>query len=181
MKYFLLSLALLLTLTQMQAQSTTNVKLYCDKTRSSITYGMHHPLHAWTGTNNDVTSLILTDASKTIISQVAVTVKLAGFDSKNANRDSHVLEVTEGLKFPIVKFSSSSIETKGDKLLVKGSMTFHGVTQPVSFEANYKKVNDKLEISGNFSVTMTQFGIEPPSLLAIPTDDEIKMSFSVVY
>jgi polyisoprenoid-binding protein YceI len=181
MKQLLLSFAVLLTLTQLQGQSTTNLKLFCDKTKSSITYGMHHPLHAWTGTNNDVTSVILTDETKTIISQVAVTVKLAGFDSKNANRDSHVLEVTEGLKFPIVKFSSSSIETKGDKLMVKGTMTFHGVSQPVSFEANYKKVNDKLEISGNFSVTMTQFGIEPPSLLAIPTDDEIKMSFSVVY
>ena len=52
MKQFLLSFAVLLTLTQLQAQSTTNVKLYCDKTKSSITYGMHHPLHAWTGTNN---------------------------------------------------------------------------------------------------------------------------------
>jgi len=181
MKKVILSLVVMAFLVQGKAQTPSNLKLYCDKTKSSISYSMHHPLHEWTGVNNEVTSIILTDDSKTNISQVAVTVKLASFDSKNANRDSHVLEVAEGLKFPVVKFSSSSIETKGDKLSVKGNMTFHGVTQLISFEANQKKVNDKLEISGNFSIKMTQFGIEPPSLLAIPTDDEIKMSFTVVY
>lgn len=181
MKQVILSLVFMAFLFQGNAQTPASLKLYCDKTKSSITYSMHHPLHEWTGVNNEVTSVILTDEGKTTISQVAVTVKLAGFDSKNANRDSHVLEVTEGLKFPVVKFSSNAIETKGDKLLVKGSMTFHGVTQQISFEAIEKKVNDKLEISGNFSIKMTQFGIEPPSLLAIPTDDEIKMSFKVVY
>jgi polyisoprenoid-binding protein YceI len=163
------------------AQDATNVKVFADKKASSISYSMHHPLHSWTGVSNDVTSLILTDADKSVIKQVAVNVKIASFDSQNANRDSHVIEASEGLKYPTVSFSSSSIQAQGDALLVKGTLTFHGVSQPVSFQATRKKAGNKLEIFGEFTLKMTQFKIEPPSLMGMSTDDDFKMAFKMVY
>lgn len=176
----LVAFALLLN-TFAYAQTTSQVKLFCDKTQSSITYSMHHPLHSWTGENKDVTSIILTDENRNLISQVAVSVKISSFDSKNANRDSHVMEVSEALTFPVVTFTSTSIKQESNKLVVTGNLKFHGVSQPITFEAEKTMINNKAEISGNFIVKMTQFQIKPPTLMGIATDDDIKMEFKVIY
>jgi len=163
------------------AQEVGIVKVFADKKVSSITYTMRHPLHTWDGTSKEVNSVILTNADKSVLTQVAVSVKLGSFDSKNANRDSHMIEVAEGLKYPIISFSSTSIQTQGDVLLVKGNVSFHGVTQPITFEAKRKMLGTNLEISGVFTIKMTQFKIEPPSLLGVAADDVLKLKFKVVY
>ena len=163
------------------AQEVGIVKVFADKKVSSITYTMRHPLHTWDGTSKEVNSVILTNADKSVITQVAVSVKLGSFDSKNANRDSHMIEVAEGLKYPIISFSSTSIQTQGDVLLVKGNVSFHGVTQPITFEAKRKTTGSNLEVSGAFTLKMTQFKIEPPSLLGVAADDVLKLKFKVVY
>lgn len=163
------------------AQEVGIVKVFADKKVSSITYTMRHPLHTWDGTSKEVNSVILTNADKSVLTQVAVSVKLGSFDSKNANRDSHMIEVAEGLKYPIISFSSTSIQTQGDVLLVKGTVSFHGVTQPVTFEAKRKTTGSNLEVIGAFTLKMTQFKIEPPSLLGVAADDEFKLKFKVVY
>ena len=163
------------------AQEVGIVKVFADKKVSSITYTMRHPLHTWDGTSKEVNSVILTNADKSVLTQVAVSVKLGTFDSKNANRDSHMIEVAEGLKYPIISFSSTSIQTQGDVLLVKGNVSFHGVTQPITFEAKRKTTGSNLEVSGAFTLKMTQFKIEPPSLLGVAADDVLKLKFKVVY
>ena len=163
------------------AQEVGIVKVFADKKVSSITYTMRHPLHTWDGTSKEVNSVILTNADKSVLTQVAVSVKLGSFDSKNANRDSHMIEVAEGLKYPIISFSSTSIQTQGDVVLVKGNVSFHGVTQPITFEAKRKTTGSTLEVSGAFTIKMTQFKIEPPSLLGVAADDVLKLKFKVVY
>ena len=163
------------------SQEVGIVKVFADKKVSSITYTMRHPLHTWDGTSKEVNSVILTNADKSVLTQVAVSVKLGSFDSKNANRDSHMIEVAEGLKYPIISFSSTSIQTQGDVLLVKGNVSFHGVTQPITFEAKRKTTGSNLEVSGAFTLKMTQFKIEPPSLLGVAADDVLKLKFKVVY
>ena len=163
------------------AQQSKPVKLYADKSKSSITYSMNHPLHSWSATNNEITSIILTDESKNSISQVAVSVKVSNFDSKNANRDSHMIEATEALKYPNITFSSNSVMQEGDKLKITGTLNFHGVNQVISFEASENKTKNKLEVKGGFVVLMTDFKIEPPSLMAIATDNEIKINFDLLF
>ena len=158
-----------------------NLKLPNDKKNSSITYSMKHPLHEWDGVSREVSSILVTDAAKSALLQVAVRAKLATFDSKNANRDSHMIEVAEGLKFPDVTFSSSEINLTDDKFTAKGNMIFHGVTRPVSITGTLTRQKDKLIFSGDLKVKLTEFGIEPPSLLGLVTEDEFLVRFELVY
>ncbi len=159
----------------------TSQKIFCNKSKSSITYSMKHPLHAWTAVSKEVTSVIITDAKHESISQVAVSLKIASFDSKNANRDSHTIEVTEALKFPLITFSSSKIEQNGNQLKVKGILNFHNVNKEISFDAYSKSNKGKLRVTGGFAVQMTDFGIEPPTLMAIATEDNINIEFDIEY
>ena len=157
------------------------VKVSGVKEESSITYAMNHPLHAWTGECKEVNSIILTDDARSTIYQVAVSAKISTFDSKNANRDSHTMEVTEALKFPSVTYVSTSVTIQGDDFKSDGTMTFHGISQPVTVQGKLTKEGTKLTFTGEFKLKMTQFKIDPPSLMGISTDDEFKLSFKVVY
>lgn len=181
MKKIIFLIAIVLLNIVSYSQSTSQIKLFCDKAHSSIEYSMHHPLHSWTGESKDITSVILSDEKRNSISQVAVLVKISSFDSKNANRDSHIMEVTEALKYPAITFTSTSIKQENNKLAVTGTMNFHGINQTISFEADKNMIKDKAEITGNFIVKMSQFNIKPPSLMGVATDDEIKISFKTIY
>lgn len=181
MKKLVLIVATILFSILAKSQDKSLVKVYCDKSKSTITYAMSHPLHEWSGVCKNVTSVILTDNKKDKISKVAVVAKVSSFDSQNANRDSHTMEATEAIKYPNISFESKSIKQDGDKLSVTGDLTFHGVSQTVSFEANEKKLNDKIEFTGTFNVTLTQFKIDPPSLMGIASDDNITLQFDVFF
>ena len=157
------------------------VKVNSVKEESSITYSMTHPLHAWQGESKEVNSILLMDEAKTTIFQVAVSAKLSSFDSKNANRDSHMIEVTEALKFPNVTYSSTSVNIEGAEFTSSGNLTFHGISQPVAIKGTFTKDGTKLIFSGSFNLKMTQFKIEPPSLMGISTNDDFKLDFKIVY
>jgi len=175
------TLAIIITFLAINSLAFAQVKIYSDKELSTISYDMHHPMHSWTGVSKEATSIILTDDKKETITKVVVSVKIASFDSKNANRDSHVLEATEGLIYPTITFSSDSVKQVGDKLFVSGDLTFHGVVQRVSFNAEKTFSKNKVNVTGSFSLKMTQFKIEPPSLMGIATTDEFKIAFNMFY
>ncbi len=163
------------------AEKKQNIKVMNDKNLSSITYSMHHPFHTVYAVSKNVNSIILTDPTKSTIYQVAVSVRVSTFDSQNANRDSHMMEVTEAIKYPSVTFTSTSIKIDRNELTAQVNLTFHGVTKPMVIKCQFIKLNGKLEISGKFAIKMTDFKINPPSFLFIPVDDEIKMAFDIVY
>jgi len=169
------------TVMAIQVFAQNKVKVNGVKEESSITYAMNHPLHAWTGESKDVNTIILTDDARSTIYQVAVSAKVSTFDSKNANRDSHMMEVTEALKFPNVTFVSNAVTITGGDFKADGTITFHGISQPVTLEGKLSKEGNKLTFTGGFNLKMTQFKIDPPSLMGISTDDEFKLEFKVVY
>lgn len=181
MKYLIILLATFSLNNAIKAQEKSTVKVQCDKKKSTITYAMNHPLHAWTADCNEVNGIILTDKDKNTIGQVAVMVKVSSFDSKNANRDSHTIEVVEGLKYPVISFKSTNIKQDGDKLTVTGTLKFHNVSKLISFEATKTNNKDKIKVEGGFSIKMTEFNIEPPSLMGMATDDEIKITFDLLF
>ncbi len=178
--YFSIIIILLCTTTSF-AQKLKLKKLYADKNKSDITYAMNHPLHAWTGVSNNILSVMLLDTSNMEINELAVVVKIASFNSKNSNRDSNTIEVTEALKYPNVSLSSNSIYQYKDRLTVKGTLKFHGISKEIIFDAQKEIIKDEIKVTGNFKILMTDFKIKPPKLLGIATDKNIKLSFTVFY
>ena len=163
------------------AQNATNIKVFADKNNTSVTYAMSHALHDWEGSSKDVNSVILFDKGTQRISSVAVVIKVSTFDSKNANRDSHMIEVIDGIKFPQISFGSTSVVQEGMTLNVEGNLTFHGIARPISFKATQKRNGNQIIITGDFEVKMTDYSIDPPSLMGISCKDWIKLTFSAVY
>lgn len=152
-----------------------------DKVKSSITYSMSHPMHNWDGVSKEVDGLVQFDAQSGKIVKVAAVVKIASFDSKNSNRDAHVLEVTEAIKYPSVTFVTTLVKDDGATLDVLGKVTFHNVTKTIHFVAAAKKEEKRRILTGNFMVLLEDFNIERPSLMMIKTANEMKMAFYLEY
>jgi polyisoprenoid-binding protein YceI len=87
------------------------------------------------------------------------------------------MEVIDAISYPKVKFTSTSIVKNGDRLKITGKLTFHGVTKEINFDALPKWESNKLTVTGNFVISLTEFKVERPSLLMIPVKDELRFSF----
>jgi polyisoprenoid-binding protein YceI len=157
-------------------------KIMADKSLSTITYAAVHPLHKWEGVSREVNSAMMYNDETKLPENLAVSVKVASFDSQNNNRDSHAVEVLEGIKFPNVTFVSSDIKA-GDNgsLVAKGNLTFHGVTKPVTLQATRKEEGGKMTLNGEFLVSMSTYNIERPSLMGLKTEDQMTLKFNVVF
>lgn len=155
-------------------------KLVVDTKKSEIKYAMSHPMHSWEATSKDFKCALVYDTDTQVIEGVAVVAAVRSFDSKNASRDSHALEVLDALKYPNITFSSTQITQQGDQLQVAGNLTFHGITKPIQFTAKQQKAGSLLTVTGGFTVQMKDFAIESPTLLGIKTKEDIKLTFKVV-
>ncbi len=157
--------------------SQETIKKYADNTLSEVTYAMSHPLHDWEGVNKNVRAVIKKNKNDEKIVKVAIALKITDFNSENANRDSHAIEILDGIKYPIVTFVSSEIS----KERVTGILTFHNVKKEISFPILMKTKKGKEIYSGSFDVDMTEFGIKIPTLMNMPTDKIIKINFILFF
>lgn len=154
--------------------------LRADKASSTITYHMKHALHAWTGVSKDVNCIIqLNDQG--YIEKVAATAKVKSFDSKNSNRDSHMLEVTDALSFPNVSFYSTSVTKQGDEYEVKGVLNFHGIERPLNLKVNEKTDGKRRTVSGSFIMLLEDHKVDRPTLFMVKTDNEVRIELLFVF
>ena len=152
-----------------------------DKKNSSVTYAMNHILHSWTGTSRDLNGAVQLNGSGKI-EKVAIVTKVSAFDSENSNRDSHMMEIAEAIKYPNVSFYSTSIiETKSGELEVKGILAFHGVNKETSFKALTSSKASTSIVKGEFIFLLEDYNLERPSFMLNKVDNEVKLSFEVSY
>jgi polyisoprenoid-binding protein YceI len=164
------------------AATAASHKLIADKKTSTVTYTMHHPLHTWDGVSHDVNCAIMYNDDSKQVESVAVAIKVASFDSKDSNRDSHALEVLDGIRYPNVTFVSQQVVPNADGTLkATGKLTFHGVTKPTVLVCTRKDNGNSLTIDGLFDINMTDFNIEQPSLLGMKADNAIKIKFTASF
>jgi hypothetical protein len=106
------------------------------------------------------------------------------FDSGNANRDAHMLEVVEGARFPLVVvrgvlagFKPQTLSAGPSKVRAQCEVDFHGVkvTQPIDIEVTPV---DALHVTATFRFkeSLSAHKVERPSLLFIPVDDDLEIS-----
>ena len=156
-------------------------KIVSEKQGSSITYQLTHPLHEIEAVSNEAYCDVYADPAARQIKHVFVKVPVNTFNSGNSSRDSHAMEVIEAISFPESKFTSSLVSQIGDSLIVTGKMTFHGITNELTFTALCRWSDEKLVVTGGFDLSLTAFKVERPALLLIPVKDNLKFTFTEVF
>lgn len=149
--------------------------------QSEITYTMKHLVHTWSGTSRALTCVMETDAAGTV-QRVAGLVKINSFDSKNSNRDSHMLEVTDAIVHPNISFESASVTPlENNRYKIAGTLSFHGVQKPMQLIITETKNKDQRLFSGSFTFLLDDFKIDRPTFMMVKTENEVKIDLKIVF
>src|SRR5450631_308549 len=149
--------------------------------QSTLTYHVSHPLHQTEGVSHAARGKgVCHDGQCDFL--IAVPVK--SFDSGDSNRDLHMIQVTRGAEFPMVTVRTRLPESASASATVKADLEvqFAGQTaryQQVAFEVVTQ--GDEKKISGTIPTTLTDFKIDPPSLLALPVKNEIPVRVEMTW
>lgn len=155
-------------------------KIRLNTAASKLTYHAKHIAHNWEGVNKKLQGLAVIEEGQP--KQLAIKASVRDFDSKNANRDSHALEVLEALRFPEVRYYSKSIEktSEGDITIV-GVLSFHGVEASKTVIAEYSSSNTGFRIQGSFNFNATDFGVSLPSFLLVKINEIIAIDYDLLF
>jgi len=128
---------------------------------SYISYDGKHPAHNWTGISKEIQGSFELDIDDLTQSKIDLYVPVFSFDSKNASRDSNMLDVVEEYYYPYDRFE------------VTGDIMFHGMTKQFLIPVSFSKEGKKVIIDSEFSIMLTDFKIKRPSLLTIKIRDKV--------
>jgi polyisoprenoid-binding protein YceI len=111
-----------------------------DKAHAFIQFRIKHLGYSWLyGRFNEFSGRFSYDEKSPAASNTEVVIKTASIDSNHAERDKHLrdkdfLDVNQ---FPEARFVSTRFEDLGDgKAALKGDLTLHGVTRPVTLDVS---------------------------------------------
>lgn len=85
-------------------------------------------------------------------------------------------EVLDSENHHEIVFKSTNAESSGqDKWTLRGKLTLHGQTKPVTVQVLVKDGR----YTGDSNIKLTDFGIKPPGKAGVRVKDEIKIEFDV--
>jgi polyisoprenoid-binding protein YceI len=156
-----------------------------DAVHSSVVFRVKHmnTSHAW-GRFNDISGSFSIDPADATQSKMAFTIKAASVDTNNPARDNHLKgpDFFNAVQYPTISFTSESVAKTAKGMEVKGSLTFHGVTKPISFyvvptgTGKDMKGNPIAGIDANFVIKQSDFGI---TKMAAAIGDEVNVFVSI--
>ncbi|MEJ2419749.1 MAG: YceI family protein [Exilibacterium sp.] len=163
-------LACFITLGASSASWAENYKIDSKGAHAAIQFKIKHLGYSWLlGRFNTFDGSFSYDESKPEASTVAVTIKTASVDSNHAERDKHLRgeDFLNVEKFPEAKFVSTSFKNlEGGKALLKGNLTLHGVTKPITIDVNHIGAGKdpwggyRRGFEGHTTITLKDFGID---------------------
>ena len=144
---------------------------------SAISYTGSHPAHDWTGISSNFKGGIVCNTLDDCVIKIQIPVR--SFDSGNSSRDSNMLYYVEANKFRYVTFFSKSFAINdetlsiGNKFNIEGVIDFHGIEQSVFLNISIFPDGEYLIGVTDFEISLSEHGVDRPSLLFVPISDNI--------
>jgi len=109
-------------------------------------------------------------------------VRVDTFSSGNKLLDMNTLRHIGARKFPVARFEIGGVETGDGSTTVTGTLDFHGVSRAVSAVCQVALDDDgaTVSVTGDWTLTQSDFGLRPPRLAMLKVDDEIAVRFTLV-
>jgi hypothetical protein len=149
--------------------------------QSTLAYHVSHPLHQSEGVSKAARGKGVCHAGQC---DFLIAVPVKSFDSGDSNRDLHMLQVTRGAQFPMVTVRTRLPETAAASGTVQADLEIQFAGQTVG----YKQVafqltaeGKQMRISGIIPATISDFKIDPPSLLAVPVKNEMPVRVEMTW
>lgn len=149
--------------------------------QSTLTYHVSHPLHQSEGVSHAAKGKGTCHEGQC---DFLIAVPVNSFDSGDSNRDLHMLQAVRGAQFPLVTVRTRLPENADSSLAIHADLEiqFAGQTaeyKDVSLEVS--KQGEDFHVRGTIPAALSDFKIDPPSLLAIPVKNEIPVRIDTTW
>jgi polyisoprenoid-binding protein YceI len=111
-----------------------------DPTHTTIGFSVRHAMVSKVrGNFSDFAGSTTIDGANLAASSVEVTIQAGSIDTKNADRDGHLVsaDFLDVENFPTLTFTSTNVAVNGADVTITGDLTIHGVTRSVTVEFEY--------------------------------------------
>jgi polyisoprenoid-binding protein YceI len=161
-----------------------------NKSNSSITVSGTSSLHDWDITSNDFTGKIkLQDAINGRLESLFVNINSKTLKSGKKAMDKKTFQALRTDEFTNITFnldnvkSQKKIDDSTFEFKATGKMSISGVTKLVTIDFLLALNGDEVNITGSYTLKMTDFNVEPPTALlgTIKTGDQITIKFNANY
>lgn len=149
--------------------------------QSTLTYHVSHPLHQIDGVSHAARGKGVCHAGQC---DFLVAAPVKSFDSGDSNRDLHMIQAARGAQFPMVTVRFHLPEDAASQSTIQVDLDIEFAGQTAHFkQVPFQKAmqGSDARISGTIPAKLTDFKIEPPSLLAIPTKDEMPVRVEMMW
>ena len=100
--------------------------------------------------------------------------------SDKKSRDEHMYELLQIEKFKTISFDIRSITKNETDYEIKGALTLNGVTKNIKAKIIINQQNDQISLNGGFSFNLTDFNLEPPTMMFLTVRNQIDISYNIV-
>lgn len=100
--------------------------------------------------------------------------------SDKKDRDENMYELLKADKIKTISFDITSITKTKDGYLINGNLNLNGVSKSISVKSTISEDKNLATLKGAFSIKLTQFGLEPPTLLFLTVRDQIDITYNIV-
>ncbi len=152
--------------------------------KSLISYKVTHPLHHVIGKTTEARGKGICTMDH---GQFLVGVPVKSFDSGDGDRDTHMLQITQGADHPlitvVIDFKTRAKKGVPDKVLADLTVQFAGKTVKYP-QITLKMVpleGSQVQVTALIPLSLKDFAITPPSLLGVPINDSVPVQVDTTW
>jgi polyisoprenoid-binding protein YceI len=162
-----------------------------DPNQSTIAFSVKHMVISTVyGKFTDYAGSIVLNESDLTKSSVNVTIKTDSLTTEVTSRDNDLRSsrFLDTMKYPSMTFASHRIQKAGDKYVMSGELSLHGVTKEVAIPFNYNgKVKDlqgkaRIAVEGGLTIDRRDWGITYSKVLddgGLVAGDAVKINLDI--
>ena len=110
-----------------------------------------------------------------------ISFKALSFKSENEDRDENMHESMNIEAHKSVSFYILSLKKLENSYEITGFLILNGVRKEIKSDAKIVRDEGSLKLSGTFSIKMSDFNIEPPTLLFLSVRDQVDITYNLNY
>lgn len=113
--------------------------------------------------------------------EIEISMPVKNLKASSEKLETHMWENLKIRKFPLIQLKLTKFSFKEAFVAAFGTLSVAGVTKEIELNGLISVTGNKINVSGAKTLLMTDFGIEPPTMMlgALKTKNEIEVKFEV--
>jgi polyisoprenoid-binding protein YceI len=100
--------------------------------------------------------------------------------SQKKDRDANMYELLNVEKYKTISFEITNIVKNETNYAINGVLILNGVKKNITSKSEIISEKDLVSLNGGFSFNLTDFNLEPPTLLFLTVRNQIDISYNIV-